>query len=123
MPVAQMWTNYLNPDNIKGLSALTLLLGMIGNGLMIPRALFIRDLMWFTGASWASFLQGWGNLAWMYFLHSISKEFFWASTASLFIWIGMAARQDRIAYGHGSSLQSIRELFFGADDKETFVAD
>ncbi|KAK1285211.1 hypothetical protein QJS10_CPB20g01089 [Acorus calamus] len=41
-----MWTNYLNPDNIKGLSAFSMLLGMIGNGLLIPRALFIRDLMW-----------------------------------------------------------------------------
>ncbi|EHA8588811.1 Maltose excess protein 1, chloroplastic [Cocos nucifera] len=46
MPVAHMWTNYLHPDNIKGLSAFTMLLAMIGNGLMIPRALFIRDLMW-----------------------------------------------------------------------------
>ncbi|KAF8378958.1 hypothetical protein HHK36_028383 [Tetracentron sinense] len=46
MPVAQMWTNFLNSDNIKGLSALSMLLAMIGNGLMIPRALFIRDLMW-----------------------------------------------------------------------------
>lgn len=40
------WTTYLNPENIKGLSAFTILLGMIGNGLMIPRALFIRDLIW-----------------------------------------------------------------------------
>ncbi|PKU75389.1 maltose excess protein 1-like, chloroplastic [Dendrobium catenatum] len=113
MPVAQMWTNYLNPDNIKGLAALTLLLGMIGNGLMIPRALFIRDLMWFTGASWASLLQGWGNLAWMYCLKSISKEFFWAATVVLLIWLGMAARQDRIAYGYSSPFQSMKVLFFG----------
>uniref|UniRef100_A0A0D3HTI6 Maltose excess protein 1-like, chloroplastic n=1 Tax=Oryza barthii TaxID=65489 RepID=A0A0D3HTI6_9ORYZ len=48
MPVAQMWTNYLNPSNIKGLSAFTMLLAMIGNGLMIPRAVFIRDLMWLS---------------------------------------------------------------------------
>lgn len=41
------WTNLLNPDNIKGLSALSMLLAMIGNGLMIPRALFTRDLMWY----------------------------------------------------------------------------
>ncbi|GFY81829.1 similar to root cap 1 [Actinidia rufa] len=46
MPVSQMWTNFLNPDNIKGLSAVSMLLAMVGNGLMIPRALFIRDLMW-----------------------------------------------------------------------------
>lgn len=40
------WTNYLNPENIKGLSALTMLLALIGNGLVLPRALFIRDFMW-----------------------------------------------------------------------------
>ena len=40
------WTNYLSPENIRGLSPTTMLLAMIGNGLMIPRALFIRDLMW-----------------------------------------------------------------------------
>ncbi|KAG5534007.1 hypothetical protein RHGRI_028013 [Rhododendron griersonianum] len=45
MPVAQTWTNFLNPNNIKGLSAFSMLLAMIGNGLMIPRALFIRDFM------------------------------------------------------------------------------
>ncbi|KAL0361159.1 UNVERIFIED_CONTAM: Maltose excess protein 1, chloroplastic [Sesamum radiatum] len=39
-------TNLLNPDNIKGISAVSMLLAMIGNGLIIPRALFIRDFMW-----------------------------------------------------------------------------
>jgi hypothetical protein len=41
------WTNYLNPSNIKGLSAFSMLLAMLGNGLMLPRAVFIRDLMWY----------------------------------------------------------------------------
>ncbi|XP_020579792.1 maltose excess protein 1-like, chloroplastic isoform X3 [Phalaenopsis equestris] len=108
-----LWTNYINPDNIRGLAALTLLLGMIGNGLMIPRALFIRDLMWFTGATWASLLQGWGNLAWMYCLKSISSKFFWASTVIMLTCLGMAAQQDRIAHGYSSPFQSIKELFFG----------
>nr|GEW42813.1 maltose excess protein 1-like, chloroplastic [Tanacetum cinerariifolium] len=45
MPVAQMWTNFLNPDNIRGLSAISMLLAMTGNGLLIPRALFVKDLM------------------------------------------------------------------------------
>lgn len=44
------WTNFLNPDNIKGLSAFSMLLAMIGNGLMIPRALFIRDFMWYISS-------------------------------------------------------------------------
>ncbi|KAH7668809.1 hypothetical protein IHE45_11G036200 [Dioscorea alata] len=110
MPIAQMWTNYLNPDNIKGVSALTMLLGMIGNGLMIPRALFIRDLMWFTGSSWASFLYGWGNLLFMYCFSSVNRELFWLATVSLYTWIGLTFWRDSIAYGHISPIQSMREL-------------
>ncbi|KAL0326079.1 UNVERIFIED_CONTAM: Maltose excess protein 1-like, chloroplastic [Sesamum radiatum] len=60
------WTNLLNPEYIKGLSAVTMLLAMVGNGLLIPRALFIRDLMWFTGSTWACVFYGWGNLVCLY---------------------------------------------------------
>lgn len=110
MPVAQMWTNFLNPDNIKGLSAISMLLAMIGNGLMIPRALFIRDFMWFTGSSWASFFYGWGNLLCMYCFRSISKEFFLAATAGFYIWIGIAFWRDTVVHGHSSPLTSLKEL-------------
>lgn len=113
MPVAQMWTNFLNPNNIKGLSAISMLLAMIGNGLMIPRALFIRDLMWFTGSSWASFLYGWGNLVCLYLFNSISREFFVGSTAGFLIWIGLAFWKDSQAYGYSSPLRSLKELVFG----------
>lgn len=40
------WQNYLFPANIQGLSVFTVLLAMIGNALLLPRALFTRDLMW-----------------------------------------------------------------------------
>ncbi|XP_015691757.2 maltose excess protein 1-like, chloroplastic [Oryza brachyantha] len=113
MPVAQMWTNYLNPSNIKGLSPFTMLLAMIGNGLMIPRAVFIRDLMWFTGSAWASFLQGWGNLACMYCFHSISKESFLATTFGLLLWLGLTLWRDTIAHGNSSPMTSLKELLFG----------
>uniref|UniRef100_A0A5B7BQQ0 Maltose excess protein 1 n=1 Tax=Davidia involucrata TaxID=16924 RepID=A0A5B7BQQ0_DAVIN len=114
MPVAQMWTNFLNPDNIKGLSAFSMLLAMIGNGLMIPRALFIRDLMWFTGSTWASVFYGWGNLICLYWFNSISREFFLAATAGLYIWIGIALWKDHKVYGYSSPLTSLKELVFGA---------
>ncbi|KAF9624493.1 hypothetical protein IFM89_011536 [Coptis chinensis] len=113
MPVSQMWTSYLNPDNIKGLSAFSMLLAMIGNGLMIPRALFIRDLMWFTGATWASFLYGWGNLICMYCLKSISRDFFLAATLGLFVWTGVALWKDTKVYGYNSPLRSLKELIQG----------
>ncbi|XVF30586.1 hypothetical protein REPUB_Repub16aG0071100 [Reevesia pubescens] len=88
MPVSQMWTNFLNPDNIKGLSAFSMLLAMIGNGLMIPRALFIRDFMWFTGSTWATLFYGYGNIICLYFFNSISREFFVAATVGLISFLG-----------------------------------
>ncbi|XP_042476172.1 maltose excess protein 1, chloroplastic-like [Macadamia integrifolia] len=114
MPIAQMWTNLQNPDNIKGLSAFSMLLAMIGNGLMLPRALFIRDLMWFTGSSWASVLYGWGNLVSLYCFNSISREFFLSATIGLFAWIGIAFWRDMKAYKYSSPLRSLKELVFGA---------
>ncbi|KAF4380326.1 hypothetical protein F8388_024619, partial [Cannabis sativa] len=100
MPVSQMWTNFLNPDNIKGLSPVSMLLAMIGNGLMIPRALLTRDFMWFLGSSWASFFYGYGNLACLYWFNSISKEFFLAATAGFELWIGMALWRDTVVQEH-----------------------
>ncbi|CAL5368006.1 unnamed protein product [Camellia sinensis] len=129
MPVAQMWTNFLNPDNIKGLSAVSMVLAMIGNGLMIPRALFIRDFMCPIGKVKPNAEEATGvhrrNLGncflWMgephmlvlvrysrfensppatAFFNSISKEFFLAATAGLYIWIGIALWRDTKVYGH-----------------------
>ncbi|KAH1234644.1 Maltose excess protein 1, chloroplastic [Glycine max] len=88
MPVSQMWTNYLNPENMKGLSAFSMLLAMLGNGLMLPRALLIRDFMWFTGSVWATLFYGYGNIACLYFLNIISKEFFLSATVGLISRIG-----------------------------------
>lgn len=113
MPIAQMWTNFLNPENIKGLSAFSMLLAIIGNELMIPRALFTRDFMWFTGSGWAAFLQGWGNIICLYCFGSISKEFFLAATIGLYVWTGIVFWRDSKAYGHSSPMRSLKELVFG----------
>ncbi|ESW03466.1 hypothetical protein PHAVU_011G016500 [Phaseolus vulgaris] len=114
MPVSQMWTNYLNPENMKGLSAFSMLLAMLGNGLMLPRALLIRDLMWFTGSAWATLFYGYGNIACLYFLNIISKEFFLAATAGLVSWIGAAFWRDSVVHDHSSPLASLRDLVFGS---------
>ncbi|WCJ27738.1 Maltose excess protein 1 chloroplastic [Euphorbia peplus] len=114
MPVSQMWTNFLNPDNVKGLSAISMLLAMIGNGLMLPRALFIRDLMWFTGSSWASFFYGYGNILCLYCFNCISKELFILATIGLVSWIGITLWGDSVAYGHNSPLKSLNEMVFGS---------
>ncbi|XP_051130842.1 maltose excess protein 1-like, chloroplastic isoform X2 [Andrographis paniculata] len=113
MSVAQMWTNLMNPENIKGLSAVSMLLALIGNGLFIPRSLFIRDLMWFAGSNWVSFFYGWGNLVCLYCFNCISKEFFWASTVAFLAWIGMAFWKDMEAHGLSSPIASLKELIIG----------
>ncbi|CAA0812917.1 Maltose excess protein 1- chloroplastic [Striga hermonthica] len=113
MAVAQLWTNLLNPENIKGLSAISMLLAMLGNGLLIPRALFIRDLMWFMGTSWGSVIYGWGNLICLYCLNSISREFFLVTTLGFAAWIGLTFWRDSQAHGLGSPFASFKELVFG----------
>ncbi|XP_057773466.1 maltose excess protein 1-like, chloroplastic [Salvia miltiorrhiza] len=113
MAVAQMWTNLLTPDNIKGLSAVSMLLAMIGNGLMIPRALFIRDFMWFVGSAWGSVFYGWGNLMCLYCFECISPGFYIASTVSFLAWIAITFWRDSQANGLSSPFISLKELVFG----------
>ncbi|XVE62359.1 hypothetical protein DITRI_Ditri06bG0112000 [Diplodiscus trichospermus] len=114
MPVSQMWTNFLNPDNIKGLSTFSMLLAMIGNGLMIPRAIFIRDFMWFTGSTWATLFYGYGNIVCLYFFNSISREFFLAATVGLVSWLGMTLWRDTVVHGYDSPIRTLKELVFGS---------
>ncbi|KAK8565031.1 hypothetical protein V6N13_020157 [Hibiscus sabdariffa] len=114
MPVSQIWTNFLNPDNIKGLSAISMLLAMIGNGLMIPRALFIRDFMWFTGSTWATLFYGYANILCLYFFNSIGREFFVAATVGLISWLGMALWRDTVVHGYESPIRTLKELVFGS---------
>ncbi|KAI9082237.1 hypothetical protein K1719_035798 [Acacia pycnantha] len=110
MPISQMWTNFLNPENIKGLSAYSILLAMIGNGLLIPRALFVRDFMWFLGSSWATFLYGYGNITCLYFLNIIRKEYFLAATLGLVLWIVTTFWRDSSVHGYSSPLNSVHAL-------------
>ena len=60
MPVAQLANNFANPSSLEGLSVLSSVLAMTGNALMVPRALFTRDVIWLTGSTWGSCLMGWG---------------------------------------------------------------
>uniref|UniRef100_A0A7N0TCM6 Uncharacterized protein n=2 Tax=Kalanchoe fedtschenkoi TaxID=63787 RepID=A0A7N0TCM6_KALFE len=114
MPVSQMWTNILNPSNIKGLSAMSMFLAMTGNGLMLARTLLIRDLMWFTGAAWTTIFYGWGNLLCLYICNTISQEFFLAATTGLAAWIGFALWRDTSVHGYDSPFRPLEELVFGS---------
>ncbi|KAL3683188.1 hypothetical protein R1sor_001210 [Riccia sorocarpa] len=113
-PVAQWWTNYINPANIRGLSVFTILLAMIGNSLLLPRALFTRDLMWFTGSSWGTMLQGWGILLSMYLCQVISDTVFWGVSSVLALWLGSMLWNDSKAYQLNSPLKPLVELISGS---------
>lgn len=49
----------------------SILLGMLGNGLMVPRALYTRDKIWFLGVGWGP-LMGWVQLLSLYVAHGIT---------------------------------------------------
>eukprot|EP01018_Ginkgo_biloba_P000483 Gb_19773 [translate_table: standard] len=110
-PVSQLYTNIRNPANIQGLSIFTVLLAMIGNGMLMPRALFIRDLMWFTGSSWGSSVQGWGILLSMYIYKAASSYVFWGVTCVFASWLGAITLGDMYAYSLTNPIAPIIELF------------
>ena len=49
-------------SRIHGLSIATVALALAGNALMVPRALFTRDVIWLTGTLWGSLVMGWMQL-------------------------------------------------------------
>jgi hypothetical protein len=61
-PVAQLASNLAHPEGVLSLSLGTLVLATIGNGMMVPRALYTKDVIWATGSLWGSLAMGLGNL-------------------------------------------------------------
>ena len=57
--------NFEVPTSLEGLSLGTILLALVGNGLMVPRALFTRDSIWLLGSAWGSSF-GWLQLLSMF---------------------------------------------------------
>jgi hypothetical protein len=61
-PIAQLARNFAFPETVSSLSLATVLLATTGNGMMVPRALFTKDLVWSVGSLWGSLAMGWGNM-------------------------------------------------------------
>ena len=57
--------NFRDPGSLEGLSLGTLLLAILGNAMMVPRALLTQDRVWLTGTTWAC-LAGWGQILSLY---------------------------------------------------------
>ncbi len=64
-------SNFSNPSTLEGVSMASLLLGMLGNGLMVPRALFTGDKIWFIGVLWGP-LTGWVQLLSLYVAYGVT---------------------------------------------------
>ena len=57
--------NFEVPTSLEGLSLGTIILALVGNGLMVPRAMFTRDSIWLLGSAWGSTF-GWLQLLSMF---------------------------------------------------------
>ena len=85
--------NFANPQTLEGLSILSALLAMTGNALMVPRALFTRDVIWLTGSTWGCTLMGWGVMLSLFLGHRadgaryIGPGAFTALTAAFFAYL------------------------------------
>lgn len=61
-PVAQLASNFAHPEGVLSLSLGTLVLATLGNAMMVPRALYTKDVIWTTGSLWGSLAMGLGNM-------------------------------------------------------------
>jgi hypothetical protein len=69
-PIAQLASNFAHPDRVLSLSLETLVLATIGNGMMVPRAVYTKDIIWTTGSLWGSLAMGLGNMFSLALAHS-----------------------------------------------------
>lgn len=113
MPVAQLQACFTNPESLAGISVLSPVMGIVANGLMIPRALFIRDLMWFTGATWGALMMGWAVLLSMFLNQVITPPLFFGVTSALLTYLGTVLFKDSKAYRLTSPFSSLGNLFRG----------
>ncbi|CAI7844341.1 unnamed protein product [Closterium sp. NIES-54] len=114
MPVAQLQVCFTRPDQLAGMSALSSLLGIVGNGLMVPRALFKRDFIWFLGCSWGCILMGWGVLLAMALHGFYPPRLFMAVSLALISYLAVVFKFDANAHGCTPLLGSISGLLKGA---------
>ncbi|KAG2494534.1 hypothetical protein HYH03_007301 [Edaphochlamys debaryana] len=102
-PLPQLVRNLLEPQSLEGLSVGTMLLALLGNALMVPRALLVRDVVWLSGTTWAC-AAGWGQLFSMFRsvsattgLRFLDPWVFVSVTAALLVYAGYVLAQHRKA--------------------------
>ncbi|PNW74698.1 hypothetical protein CHLRE_12g486600v5 [Chlamydomonas reinhardtii] len=108
-PLPQLVRNLLEPQSLEGLSVGTMLLALLGNALMVPRALFVRDVVWLSGTCWAC-VAGWGQLFSMFRSASaatgrrfLDPWLFFSITGALLLYTGYVVVQHRRATAAAAS--------------------
>ncbi|KXZ49930.1 hypothetical protein GPECTOR_19g381 [Gonium pectorale] len=110
-PLPQLVRNLLEPQSLEGLSVGTMLLALLGNALMVPRALFVRDVVWLSGTTWAC-AAGWGQLFSMFRsvstttgLRFLDPWVFFTVTGALGLYMTFVLAEHRKAQQDGSGAQ------------------
>lgn len=111
MPIPQLQACFTRPESLAGISILAPILALTANGLMVPRALFTRDAMWFIGAGWGASLMGWGVLLSMVMNGVISSTLFVSCTAAFATYVITVFFKDSRAHRLPSPLSSLKSLF------------
>ncbi|MDE2293229.1 MAG: hypothetical protein KGL53_14195, partial [Elusimicrobia bacterium] len=96
-PAAQIMANLAHPAVVAGLSLLSVGLGTLGNLLMLPRAVYTRDWVWFTGSAWASLVGGLGVAGTMALAGALAPVLVWSFAAFLPAYLGLIFYQARRA--------------------------
>ena len=127
MPVAQLASNFARPATLEGLSVWSSLLAMLGNALMVPRALYTRDVIWLTGSTWGCTLMGWGVMLSLFLgtkldgTRYIDAFTFGALTATFFLYLAAVWFVDGVsalAAGYHAGWRLKAWNFHGAADEQ-----
>lgn len=110
-----------DPASLEGLSLATIALAAAGNAMMVPRALWTRDVIWTTGSLWGSLIFGWAQMLSLCVGRSpasgtrfLGVPAFLAATALLWAWFAFVLAADSAAKGRPHPLQALRQRLAGA---------
>ncbi|KAK9812532.1 hypothetical protein WJX73_006664 [Symbiochloris irregularis] len=121
-PVAQLVSNLRDPTSLAGIAVPSVVLAMVSNALMVPRALFTEDAVWFVGSAWGS-LMGWAQLLSLCLGTSpsgarfLAPPIFAASTAVFFTYWALFLRADCKSKGQPGLFNTAAALLLGLANK------
>jgi len=110
-PIAQLASNLANPGALAGLSLTTLLLGTMGNALMLSRAVLTRDRIWFIGSFWAVAMGGEAVLLSMLLLGGLSAAVFSGFSVIVPLYLAFILYKAKKSHGYRTYRETLSFLF------------